>query len=164
VLPGPVGDQLAVSDDGRLIAAAGPGDNGLTLWTVNMPRRPDASLATVPDLDGVVISADDTRLADWNDGTLQLWDITNPANPTRIASVSLSSQPDTAGMTSDIDNVEFTPSGPELAVALESGVVLVNTDPAALAQQYCAETSTITQTEWNQYASNIPYQNPCLGG
>jgi WD40 repeat protein len=161
------GDQIDISNDNRLLAAAGPGDNGLTLWTVSAPRRPvfAASVATVPDLEGITISTDDKRLADWDNGTLQLWDITNPADPALLASVSFSTQPDATGITSDIDNATFAPSGPELAVALSNTVTLVNTDPAALAEQYCAETGgTITRAEWSRHASNVPYQNPCPGG
>jgi WD40 repeat protein len=165
-IPDQTGDQLGISNDGRLLAAAGPGDNGLELWTVSDPRRPvkDASLATVPALYGIDISPDDTRLVDWNDGTLQLWDITRPADPSLLASVNFSDQPDNTGDASDVGTAVFAPSGPELAVSLATGVILVDTDPGTLAQQYCANTSQITRAEWTQYASNVPYLIPCPGG
>ena len=156
------GDQLAISNDGRLLAAAGPGDNRLTLWTIATPRHPvlDASLATVPALTGINIGDDDKRLVDWNDSHLQLWDITNPADPELLASVSFSPKPDTQ-FSSGIGGAIFAASGSELAVALDSTLLLVDTDPTSLAQQYCAETSAITKAEWARYASNVPYQPPC---
>ena len=159
------GDQLAISEDGRLLAAAGPGDNGLTLWTIATPRRPvlDASLATVPELGGISISDDDERLVDWNDGDLQLWDITNPANPELLASVGFSPQPDSTQLSSSIGGAIFAASSSELAVALDSTLVLVDTSPASLERRYCAETSGITKAQWTRYASNVTYQPPCSG-
>jgi hypothetical protein len=62
---------------------------------------------------------------------------------------------------SNIDNVIFAPSSSELAVVLESTMVLVDTDPTSLERQYCGETSAITKAEWARYASNVPYQSPC---
>ena len=157
------GDQVTMSNDSRLLAAAGPGDNGLALWTIAGLRHPvlDASLATLPALEGISISDDDKRLVDWNEDHLQLWDITNPADPAQLASVSFSSQPDSTVASSNIDNVIFAPSSSELAVVLESTMVLVDTDPTSLERQYCGETSAITKAEWARYASNVPYQSPC---
>jgi WD40 repeat protein len=157
-----VGDQTTLSDDGRLLAAAGPGDNGLTLWTVSTPRQPtlDVSLPTVPALKGINISDDDKRLVDWDEGHLQLWDITNPADPGLLASVSLSPEPDTEP-SSNVEGAMFAASSSELAVALDGSLVLVDTDPVSLERRYCAETGAITETEWARYAPNIPYQRPC---
>jgi WD40 repeat protein len=159
------GDQVTISDDGRLLAAAGVGDNGLTLWTIAAPRHPvqDVSLATVPALKGINISDDDKRLVDWNDGYLQLWDITNPADPEQLASVSLSLQPDNTQFSSSIGGAVFAPSGSELAVTIDSTLIMVDTDPVSLEQRYCAETSALTPPEWADYASNVPYQSPCSG-
>jgi hypothetical protein len=166
-VPGTTGDQLGISNDGRVLAAAGPGDNGLTLRTVATPGQPvfDALLKTLPELTGIAISADDTRLADWDFGTLQLWNIANPADPALLASLNLSTQPDDTGITSDINNATFSPFGPELAVGVDSRVVLVDKDPAAVARQYCAETSSpVTSAQWPGYASNVPVQDPCPSG
>jgi hypothetical protein len=40
----------------------------------------------------------------------------------------------------------------------------VDTDPDAVARQYCAETSPITSAQWTCYASNVPVQDPCPSG
>jgi hypothetical protein len=152
-----------MSNDDRLLAAAGPGDNGLTLWTISAPGHPalDASLATMPALAGINISEDDKRLVDWTiDGHLQLWDITNPADPGLLASESFPSGSD-SDLTSSINEADFAASSSELAVTLDHGLFLLDTDPTSLGRQYCAETSTITKAEWARYASNVPYQSPC---
>jgi hypothetical protein len=157
------GEQLARSEDGHLLAAAGAGDNGLTLWTTATQDHPvrEASLATVPALAGITIGDNDTRLADWSGDHLQLWDITNPANPELLASVSFSLQPDSNQLSASVASAMFDPSGPELAVIFDSTLAVVDADPTALARQYCADTSPVTKAEWARYASNVPYQSPC---
>jgi hypothetical protein len=82
----------------------------------------------VPALIGINIGDDDERLVDWNDSYLQLWDIMNPADPELLASVSFSPKPDTQ-FSSNIGGAIFAASGSELAVALDSTLLLVDTDP-----------------------------------
>lgn len=115
-------------------------------------------------LEGLNISDDGKRLVDWDfNDHVQLWDITAPADPELLASVSFSPKPD-GGYSPSIDDAIFTPSNSKLAVTLDNGLFLVDTDPTSLERQYCAETSGITRSEWARYASNIPYQSPCSRG
>jgi WD40 repeat protein len=81
------GDGLAFSRDGQLLAIATAGST-VALWNVaHAPRR--LATLTVPDAQAVAFSPDGKTLAvvggNSADGTLALWDISNPAAPSRLA-------------------------------------------------------------------------------
>jgi WD40 repeat protein len=161
------GDDMEISDDSKLLATTGDGDNGITLWDIADLVHPtyEATLLTVPDVGGIAISAGDKWLADWDNGTIQLWDIADLAKPALDSTTSFSPQPDNTGLTSQLSQAAFEPSGSTLAVSLDDSTVLVNADPAALAAYFCSETGgTITRQQWSDYVQGIPYADPCPGG
>jgi hypothetical protein len=166
-LPGEAGGQLQVSNDGRLLASAGAGGDGLTLWDLRDPGHPRelATLQTVPTIAGITFSPNEALLADWNQNTLQLWNLRDLASPALVASLAFQVQ-----QSEDITNYEvlggaaFTSSGRTLAVSANFSVVFFDTDPAAVASRLCSVTgAAITRAQWQLYAPGTPYQNPCRG-
>jgi WD40 repeat protein len=166
-LSGEAGGQLQVSSDGRLLASAGAGGNGLTLWDLRDPSQPRelAVLQTVPTIEGITFSDNDALLADWNQNTLQLWNLRDPASPTLVASIAFQAQQsDNVNTYEVLGGAEFTSSGRTLAVSANYSVVFLNTDPAAVASRLCSVTgAAITRAQWQLYAPGIPYQDPCRG-
>jgi len=166
-LSGQAGGQLQVSSDGRLLASAGAGGNGLTLWDLRDPSQPRelAALQTVPTITGVTLSPNDALLADWNEQTLQLWSLRDPASPALVASIGFQAQQYVANTLYEVlGGAEFASSGGTLAVSANYSVVFLDTDPAAVASRLCAVTgAAITHAQWQLYAPGIPYQDPCRG-
>jgi len=164
-LSGQAGGQLQMSSDGRLLASAGAGGNGLTLWDLRDPSHPRelAALQTVPTIEGITFSPNDTLLADWNEQTLQLWNLRDPASPALVASIAFQAQPYVGNTLYEVlGGAEFASSGGTLAVSANYSVVFLDTDPAAVASRLCAVTGVaITRSQWLLYALGIPYQNPC---
>jgi len=166
-LSGQAGGQLQVGSDGRLLASAGPGGNGLTLWDLRDPSQPRelAALQTVPTITGVTLSPNDALLADWNEQTLQLWSLRDPASPALVASIGFQAQQYVANTLYEVlGGAEFASSGRTLAVSANYSVVFLDTNPAAVASRLCAVTgAAITHAQWQLYAPGIPYQDPCRG-
>jgi hypothetical protein len=166
-LSGQAGGQLQVSRDGRLLASAGAGGNGLTLWDLRDPSHPRelAELQTVPTIAGITFSPNDALLADWNVNTLQLWNLRDPASPALVASIAFQAQQSDGNVNYQVlGGAEFTSSGRTLAVSANFSVVFLGTDPAAIASRLCSITgAAITRAQWQLYAPGIPYQNPCRG-
>jgi WD40 repeat protein len=166
-LPGAAGDYLQVSDDGRLLASTGAGNNGLALWDLRDPGHPRelATLQTVPAIEGTAFSRNDALLVDWNVSTLQLWDLSDPASPALVASIAFQQQ-QTDDVTDNgvVFSAAFMPSDRTLAVSVNWSIVFLSTDPAAVASRLCSVTgAAITRAQWQLYAPGIPYQEPCPG-
>ena len=159
-LPGAAGGNLGLSDDTRLLAVGGPGDNTVRLWDISNPARPadKAVVDTLQKTNGITFGPADRLMADWNNDQVQLWDLRDPPNPVQVGSIAPPSQ---AGF---IESAVFTPAGGTLAIADEDSVILYDTDPAHLASELCTYTGGITTAEWTRYAPGIPYQNPCRRG
>lgn len=168
------GDQLQFSNDSHLLASTGSGDNGLTIWSLRHPQHPVilTTLPTVQDIKGITFADNDRMFADWNSTELDLWNISKPASPVQIASVTFQQQPqqgqDQATSNSpfaSLNAVAFTPSGSRLLVSVNSSIVFLDTDPAVIARRICAVAGpAITRTQWSQYAPNTAYQDPCPAG
>jgi WD40 repeat protein len=164
-LSGQASGELAVSSDGRLLASGGTGGNGLTLWNLRNPTHPRelAALQTVPAITGITLSPNDMLLADWNEQTLQLWTLRDPASPALVTSLAFQAQPSLGSPEYElVGGAEFTSSGSTLAVSANYSVIFLDTDPAAVASRFCKVTgAAITHAQWQLHAPGIPYQNPC---
>ena len=153
--------ELGMSDDGDLVAVTGAAGNTINLWDTTDPKHPRdlAAVATGQNVADITFDPSDRTMADWGTvgGAVQVWNISNPNAPTLEYTVT------PPGGSSDVTAGGFTPSGAMLAVAYDSGsTYLLDTNPAALADQLCSYTGdSITQAEWQQNAPGIAYQNPC---
>jgi len=120
-------EDLAFSPDGRELAASYSGNDEVELW--NVPSAPTAARLTgKPFSSGTLLptalafTPDGRRLAVGNgDGSVQLWNVTNPANPRQLATL-------TSGRgvaVSPVDSVAVNASGQLLAAGHDDGTVSV---------------------------------------
>jgi WD40 repeat protein len=158
------GAELDISRDGRLLAAAGAGNNTVSLWDISDPARPLSTLLTVPGLSGISFNPAGGQLAVWNSDTVQLWNITQPDDPALLGAVTIGTPIGGSVTPQIVNDVAHVPAddGRTLLVSAGDSVYVVDTDPAALASRLCQDTAgSLTPAQWSQYAANIPYRNPC---
>ncbi|MFD0345005.1 hypothetical protein ACFQ0M_00790 [Kitasatospora aburaviensis] len=74
-------------------------------------------------------------MAVWNDTTVELWDVARPTAPTLVSRV-----PDQGGGFR-IKAVALVAAGPTLLVATQTGISLLDADPANLATRLCSYTT-----------------------
>jgi WD40 repeat protein len=156
------GNTVALSGDGRLLAATGSGNNTVHLWDVANPLKPVA-LGTFPAENQVTeleFDSGDDQLAVLNvAGTLQLWDIASPGAPVLTAALGPQGQNDAQVVIA----ARYLPAaGQRLLVDTVSGIGIIDADPATLAASLCAYSgNSLTPQVWDTYISHVPYQNPC---
>ena len=158
---------LALSDDGHLLAASGLAGNGLNLWNTTDAQAPtpSSSLITAFDLIGVTFSGNGKMMADWNEQTVQLWDLQDLGAPVLVGSFSPVTS--TVGIPNgeQVTAAGFTKNG-KLVISTESDgpslVYVLDTDPQQATNQLCSfAANPITPEQWAQAAPGVPYQDPC---
>ena len=96
-----------------------------------------------------------TLAAGSGDGTIWLWNVTNPAHATQIG------QPLT-GPTLGVNSVAFSPDGHTLAAADGGTIRLWDLDVDHAIDRICATTSNnLTPEQWAGYIPELPYDPPC---
>jgi WD40 repeat protein len=152
-----VDNLLSLSPDRRILAAIGP--HGLvTLWDVS--KSPAEQLATlnVPgptEYPQASFSPDGKVLAFASPQGMSLWDITNPASPIPITTL-------TSGH--EFVSAAFSPDGGFLATtSLDGTVDLWDLSSPRILNRLCSGAGTpITPAQWNHYLPGTPYYQPCL--
>ncbi len=111
------------------------------------------SVAFAPD--GTTLATGDT------DGTVILWDLTDPAQPRRLG------QPLT-GHTGPVYSVAFAPDGTTLATGGDDGTVILwdltglNDLMDHAVERACSITVRgLDHEEWARYMAGLPYQDTC---
>ena len=92
------------------------------------------------------------------DGTIQLWNVTDPAHATQIG------QPLTGPIGGGVDSVVFSPNGRTLAAGsgYDGTIRLWDLDVDHAIDRICATTSdNLTPKQWTRYISQLPYDPPC---
>jgi WD40 repeat protein len=128
------------------------------LWNISDPRRPwlAATIETQQGVDGISFAPDGDMMVDWNDTTVQLWDIRDLNAPDLEASFT------PPGHSIEIGPVKFSSAGSALMVFADSSAYLYDASPAELAQRLCSYTGgSITAAQWRRYAPGVPPQAPC---
>jgi WD40 repeat protein len=106
---------------------------------------------------GTAFSPDGDTLASTGvDGTVRLWDVTDPEHP--AATAVLSPEHLTA-----VFAVAFSPDGHTIAtVAHDHTTRLWETDTDLVAEHICDVTrAPVSNDEWNRYFGDAPYDPPC---
>lgn len=113
---------LAVSPGGALVAVSDVTDGVVTLFTrsargltragviTSVPSDPDLRAATAARLYALTFAGDDLLAIGDSTGTVALWDVSTPHDPSRVVSFS-------AGVVGPIDRLAVDPAGTELAAA-----------------------------------------------
>ncbi|MEV7126790.1 trypsin-like peptidase domain-containing protein [Streptomyces sp. NPDC093260] len=155
-IPGVAAGPLAVSPDGRVLAA-GTGTGTLRLWSLADRRRP-APLVTLRagsrGVAAVAVSADARLLAAGGpDGAIRLWDISAPAAPRPLPSLT--------GHPGGVDSLAFSPARRLLAShGADHRVRLWDTGEAAHAPQTPVATLAKDQVKADTYPSYRPVTHP----
>ncbi|MFC5887412.1 trypsin-like peptidase domain-containing protein [Kitasatospora aburaviensis] len=160
-VPGAFGSALGLSTDNRLLAAGGNNGSTVSLWDITDPRHPLAqhTIQTLQDVKGVEFAQQGTLMAVWNDTTVELWDVARPTAPTLVSRV-----PDQGGGFR-IKAVALVAAGPTLLVATQTGISLLDADPANLATRLCSYTTgSLTPAQWQRHAPGTAYREPCPRG
>jgi WD40 repeat protein len=90
------------------------------------------------------------------DGTVRLWDVTDPADPRPLG------QPLT-GSTTPVDLVTFSPDGHTLAIGNADGTAWPwNLNVQYAIQRICATAGGLTPRQWNEYIPQLQYQPSCV--
>jgi WD40 repeat protein len=158
VLSTSAGSVIGISPDGHLFAATGVANGTASLWNISDPRRPRlaATIETQQGVDGISFALDDDMMVDWNDTTVQLWNIRDLTAPVLEASFT------PPGQSIDIGSVVFSSAGSAIMVFSDSSAYLYDASPAEVAQRLCSDTGgSITAAQWRQYAPGVPPQAPC---
>jgi WD40 repeat protein len=150
---------LAFSQNGALLAI-GSADKTVRLWNVSRAAHPVPVGIPLNGPAGYVwamaFSPDGKTLAAGvTDGTVWLWNIADPVHPALTATLTASNQ--------QVFSVAFSPSGTRLAATSMDGTVHIwDTSPAEAKKATCANIGQpLTSLEWETYAPDLPYQDPC---
>lgn len=149
--------SLVMSDDGRLLAATGTGNNTVTLWDVSDPLHPrtTATFGSLDKIQGLRFDPGGRLLAVWNESAVQLWNLSSPGAPVLQASITAPNLLTVGAL------AVFPGTGGTLALGGDP-VFLYDTDPARLADRLCSYTGgSITAAQWRKYAPGTTYRNPC---
>ncbi|MCK9877991.1 serine/threonine protein kinase [Frankia sp. Ag45/Mut15] len=149
---------VAFSPDGRRLAT-GSYDGTARIWDVTDPSRPEAVASFPADekwVFDVAFSPDGRTLATagW-DTTVHLWDVTGSGRPPAAGTIS--------GHGDWIQALAWTPDGRGIATASDDYSIRISSiDDASLIAAACADPSRqITETEWQRYIADVPYQPVC---
>nr|WP_225953728.1 WD40 repeat domain-containing protein [Kibdelosporangium phytohabitans] len=159
----PVGNaatSIAINRNGTTLAVGAAADDNVHLWDLTgagQPRPIGGSLdGPVADLHQLAFHPERDELAAASiDGTVWLWNLTDPHAPEHTATITASAD---AAMT-----LAYTHDGAQLAVGTRDGTVrLWRTDLDATLRWLCTAAGTsITPTEWEQFLPGTPYAPPC---
>jgi WD40 repeat protein len=154
---------LVMSPDEHTLAVAT--DNSIDLWTIKDVRNPVRTgriTVTTPDNldfspDGRLLIAKSGPVLSRSDGVsesqLHLWDVTDPARVTEVA---------TPTVPADLKSAGFSPDGSTLYIASYREVLLLDPNIDSLTRQLCeAAGRPLSQDQWRQYFNGTPYDPPC---
>lgn len=157
--------NIALSPDGRTLAVSDSVNDTTTLWDVTDPVHPrKLSTITTPDpAEFLVFGPDGTVLVTGSSQSpsAQLWDVHDPSTPTQRSTITLP-DPSSTGQSDDVQSLGFGSSDQTVVISGQENLYLMDSDPGRLAGYLCSLSgNTITQSQWQQYLSGVPYQPPC---
>jgi len=157
----PLPANSILSPDWRTAVSPGSAAGMAVLWDTADLQRPHrlANLTGLPAYPtGAAFSNDGTLSLRTGDGTVTLWDVSDPGNPLHIATLPVRD--------ADAQDLSFSPDG--LALATGTGATTLwdlsalhrlRADPTL---QACAMTGGgLSTEEWPRYITEIPYRKTC---
>jgi WD40 repeat protein len=155
---------LAMSPDEHTLAVAT--DNSIDLWNIKDVRNPvrtggitvttPNNLDFSPDSRLLVAKSGKTRSRSGpavSESQLHLWDVTDPARVTEVA---------TPTVPVDLQSAGFSPDGSTLYIASSREVRLLDPNIDSLTRQLCdAAGGPLSPSQWRQYFHGTPYDPPC---
>lgn len=151
--------SVAFSPDGKSLAV-GSADKSVRIWDITDQAHPallGQPLAGPTNyVYSVAFSPDGNTLAASSaDKTIWLWDTKDPRQPVHLATLTAAS--------GAVHSVKFSPDGRTIAGgSADRTARLWIIDPGAASRYICEVVGEqITEAEWRQYISGLPYQNIC---
>lgn len=132
------------------LLVVGRRDRPTEIWNVAEHRK----LADIPNSRDAAAASQNTALVaihDPTDNTVQIWDVSDPGQPTLNAALTGITRP-----------LALDPTGHQLAaIATDGTLQLRQTNLPNVIAQICATTRQLDRTTWNQYLPEDPYQSTC---
>jgi WD40 repeat protein len=130
----------------------------VTVWQIGPESGPKAISSSARHVGAVrsisVYPAGHLLATSDDNGTVIVWDLTDPARLSGIATL-------TAGGHIIGFDIAFSPDGRILAAGDESSLTLWNTDAAGILARACAVSRPITEDDWARYLPDLPFDPPC---
>jgi WD40 repeat protein len=156
--------DLALSPNGRIAFAIGPGDLVGELWDVTDPRRPTRFGAlgthTGSIQKGSFSASAEVLLTVTSNSTVLLWHLTDPTRPQELATLrhDQGGTTQTAAISADLRTVVLTTSNGDLVFWDITQISEILTDPLTRA---CAVAGGLAPDEWASMVRDLPYQKTC---
>ncbi len=140
-------DVLALGDDsGTLHVWKRDNDNYVEIGSAHRHTGTIGGIGAHPSQPWVATGGED--------GTVRLWDLSDPVHPAELAAYHHGSRYDGA-------SVWFSPDGRSLATASADSIRLWNVDLAGILGELCDRSTDISAADWSAYLPQRPFDPPC---
>jgi WD40 repeat protein len=149
--------SVAFSPDAPILASA---TDSIQLWKVTRSAhpvgRPLPASAAGNSIRSLAFSHDGhTLIAGNSDGTIQIWNVTDPSKPMVLG------PPLTPGDATPANSISFSPTARTFADSTNGSIILWNLDVSYAIKRICVTEKDINRREWHHYVQQLPYSRSC---